>query len=83
MMKTGRHHPNHDIRLVVEGDSAPQNGGIASEQALPQPVAQNDDAIRAGDGVLQPERPAEQWLRAEHAEKVRVEPIAIDGDGVP
>ena len=76
-----RHDADHFVGLVVQRDLASDDVGRAAEAALPQPVADHDDAHALVVLVLGEDAP-EQRLHAEHAPEVprdlpRREPVRV------
>src|SRR4029077_3329815 len=64
-----RHDPDHLELLTIESDSFAEDTLITAETALPQFVAQNDNAI-SRFVFLRQKRPAERRLNAEHWKQI-------------
>ena len=70
-MELGPHDANHGVGLVIEPYRFPQNTPLATIDALPQAVAQDDDAIVTGLIVAGAQRATESGLHLEQIEIVR------------
>lgn len=59
VLKSGRHDADHGAGLAIELNLPPDDIPVCMKGAAPQPVAQDDDARRAGLILLRPEDPAQ------------------------
>ena len=64
------HHAHHGEGFAVQGDRTPDQGRVAAESPLPEPVRQHHDLLVPRDVVRGAERPAERRGDAERVEEV-------------
>src|SRR6185436_6742592 len=77
------HDAEHHVRNAVEIDRRPDDTWIRSEQPVPDPFAQHDDArVAAGAVVLGSESPADDGTRPEEVEVRRGGREAVERHGV-
>ncbi len=60
-----RHHANHRVCLQVDLDRAANDAAVTAKEALPQTVAQHDDALVPGLVFIRSKGAAEQRSAAE------------------
>ncbi len=77
-LEPARHHSDHDVRLAVEGDGAAHDAGVPAEAALPQAMAEHDDARVTRLLFFGRERASELRRHAQKREDVRREAHAVD-----
>ncbi len=85
----GRHHPDDGIRLRIELNGVAECVRRAAVVPLPECLAEDRDAIRAGRAFLGRKHPADQCAGAQHREQIgraahagNVERLAVSGEGV-
>ncbi len=71
-------HTDDRHGIAVDPDDLADDPGIAAVTRLPQPVTQQGHALRAGSGIVGPERSSEARLNAQHLEQVRRDQGADD-----
>src|SRR5689334_12882875 len=69
VLEVRRQNANDFETATREVNGPPDDGGVAVEAPLPQPVAQDHDVFAPGQFVIQLELTAEQWLIAEQLEE--------------
>src|SRR5690349_13696840 len=70
-LKISRHHANHGVLFVVEGDGLAHHTRLATEATLPQSIAEYSHLRFACFSIVGQECATENWIDAEHLEEIR------------
>src|SRR5205085_4197928 len=81
-LETRGHHADDRVRLLVEPDRPAHDRRVRAELALPQPLAQNDDAARPRLVFFRREGAPARGRDAEQREEARRDALRLDAHGL-
>ena len=73
-LKTGRHHSDNRVVLIVQLETLAYGGCFAAEVALPKSMAQHNHHVVPGFRFVGGDASAQLRLRTQHRKQIRVNP---------